>query len=41
MVDWQGEIIESRYQEQGLLPEEAANLGSELAGVVKTKIVKR
>ena len=35
MVDWQGEIIESRYREQGLLPDEAANLGSELAEVEK------
>jgi len=33
MVDWQGDIIEPRYRERGLLPEEADNLGSELAEV--------
>ena len=35
MVDWRGKTIESKYQEQELLPEEAANLGSKLAGVEK------
>lgn len=38
MIDWRAEVIESKYCKQGLLPEEAVNLGSELADVEKMRV---
>lgn len=40
MIDWRGEILESKFWEQGLLLDEAANLGSDLACVEQKKVAE-